>query len=89
MDTYDSDTCIGEDSRVAITPLEKISALLMIPLYGWVCFITISNILLFYNKERKKNFDFLPKLQFLLFTSSFCMPENNTKQACVFVLIPS
>ena len=72
MFTYEEKWCNIESQRAGITPSERLIELLLMPFYLALSYYACLNILKFYKKERPKKFDFIPKLQYILFSAAFC-----------------
>lgn len=60
--------CVREWTRNTITKREKIFAIFLFIAFAPLIYFTITNLLKFYEKERKKYYHFIPRINLLLFT---------------------
>lgn len=63
--------CVRQNSRDNITEKEKLVSILLILSYAPLIYLTIKNLLKFYEKERKKYYHFIPRINLLLFTTVY------------------
>jgi hypothetical protein len=63
-----SEICIRDKQRDTITNNEKLVALFLVIMYLPLLFMTVKNLIQYYDKERQKVYSFLPTLNILLFT---------------------
>lgn len=61
-------SCVNDQERDAITDKEKIVSFILLILYIPLIFMTIKNLIRFYDKERQKIYNFMPTINILLFT---------------------
>jgi len=64
-------SCVREAIRDTITPTEKVVSLILLLFYIPLIISTIKNVLKFYEKERKKYYHFIPRINLLLFTTIY------------------
>ena len=67
-----SEICVRDKRRDAITNNEKLVGLVLVALYIPLLFMTVKNLVRYYDKERQKVYSFLPTLNILLFTCVYC-----------------
>lgn len=63
--------CVVQSSRDNLTVHEKRVSLILLVAYVPLLVITIQNLLTFYQKERKKYYHFIPRINLLLFTTVY------------------
>lgn len=63
-----SEICVRDKTRDAITNNEKLVGLILVAAYLPLLFMTVKNLVRYYDKERQKVYSFLPTLNILLFT---------------------
>jgi hypothetical protein len=68
---YIQSACVREHLRDTITFKEKLVSLVLLGLYAPLIYSTIKNVLKFYEKERKKYYHFIPRINLLLFTAVY------------------
>lgn len=69
-DNYNSN-CVSEWTRNTITTKEKLISVCLFMAFSPLVYLTIKNLLKFYEKERKKYYHFIPRINLLLFTSIY------------------
>lgn len=63
-----SEICIRDKHRDTITNNEKLVSFFIVVMYVPLLFMTVKNLIQYYDKERQKVYSFLPTLNILLFT---------------------
>lgn len=71
MLSYDTSNCVREWTRNTITGKEKIFSIVLFVAFSPLTYLTIKNLLKFYEKERKKYYHFIPRVNLLLFTAVY------------------
>ena len=63
--------CVNQSSRDTLTEKEKLISILLLVTYTPLIYFTVKNMLKFYEKERKKYYHFIPRINLLLFTTVY------------------
>ena len=65
-------SCNFEEYNHAISSYKVSVLLTCVPSYLGLCYYFLYNIMTHYEIDRRKKFDFVPKLQYIFFTCAFC-----------------
>lgn len=76
-----SEVCVRDKQRDAITNNEKLASLILLVCYIPLLFMTVKNLVRYYDKERQKVYSFLPTMNILLFTCVYSILVSSARIA--------